>query len=125
MHEVIHNSIFSLDHFIGHIFENQTLAVFCSCFVIGFVLKMMKSIDNRHIPLSIVGWGTLMMVVVDNHVVAGQPFIVEKLIAASAGMTIGFAAWFTHCYLWKPILKKVLSHPALAKFVESDESNDR
>jgi hypothetical protein len=113
-----------LSQFSGTLFENRMLAVFCSCFVFGFVIKMTRRLHNEMIPMSVVGWGMTMTMIVDTHHTPDLSLFAEKVVAAAVGMTIGFAAWFTHRYLWRPGLKKILKTRFVTNLIgEFEDSN--
>lgn len=97
-----------------------TYAVFCSCVVVGYVLRCIKSFPNDAIPAVVVCWGALANSVMSTEHGPSLSLNQEKFLAAMIGMVIGLLAWLLHKKLLKKLETKL---PFLANLLDSGNSN--
>jgi len=97
-----------------------TYAVFCSCVVVGYVFRCIKSFPNGGIPALVVSWGALANTIMSNEHGPSLTLSQERFLAGMIGMVIGLLAWLFHKKLLKKLETKV---PFLANMLDSGNSN--
>jgi hypothetical protein len=77
--------------------------VFCSCIVVGYILRFIKSFPNNGIPVVAILWGGLVMSLIADSRATTMPLRVWIVRNILVGMVIGMLAWIVH----KAVLSKL------------------
>ena len=70
--------------------------VFCSCIVVGYILRFVKRFPNDGIPVAVVLWGGIIMTLVADTRATSMPARVWVVRNILVGMIFGLVAWLTH-----------------------------
>ncbi len=97
-----------------------TYAVFCSCIVVGYVFRSIKTFPNSAIPAIVVCWGALANTIMSNEHGHNLTLNQEKFLAGMIGMIAGLAAWLVHKKLLKKLETKI---PFLGGLLDTGNSN--